>query len=119
MVTTLSVRETARRLGVHENTIRNWERAGLIRAVRLPSGFRRFQPAEVERLRAQMYAHTGSEEAVAARPGLRPNVALEELRRNYLSSSPLDRLREAAELSRAATTLAALGARSRDRGDVS
>jgi len=32
--TMLSVRETARRLGVHENTVRNWQKRGLIRAVR-------------------------------------------------------------------------------------
>jgi len=51
----LSVRETARRLGVHENTVRNWEERGIVRAVRLPgSGYRRFDPAEVERLRHEM-----------------------------------------------------------------
>ena len=51
----LSVRETARRLGVHENTVRNWEERGLLRAVRLPgSGYRRFDLAEVERLRTEM-----------------------------------------------------------------
>lgn len=51
----LSVRETARRLGVHENTVRNWEEKGLIRAAKLPgSGYRRFDPAEVERLHQEM-----------------------------------------------------------------
>jgi excisionase family DNA binding protein len=51
----LNVRETASRLEVHENTVRNWEERGLIRAVRLPgSGYRRFDLAEVERLRADM-----------------------------------------------------------------
>lgn len=51
----LSVRETARRLDVHENTVRNWEDRGLLRAVRLPgSGYRRFDLAEVERLRTEM-----------------------------------------------------------------
>jgi excisionase family DNA binding protein len=53
----LSVRETARRLGVHENTVRNWEERGFLRAVRLPgSGYRRFDLAEVERLRTEMLA---------------------------------------------------------------
>jgi excisionase family DNA binding protein len=113
--TLLSVRETARRLGVHENTVRNWERAGLIRAVRLPSGFRRFQAAEVERLRAQMYAQAADEDTAAGGRELRPNVGPEELRRDYLSSSSVERLRQAAELSRAATTLAAHGERSRER----
>jgi hypothetical protein len=52
----LNVRDTARALGVHENTIRNWEARGLLRAVHLPgSGFRRFRVEEVERLRAEMF----------------------------------------------------------------
>lgn len=51
----LNVRETARALGVHENTIRNWEERGVLRAVRLPgSGYRRFDLSEVERLRSEM-----------------------------------------------------------------
>lgn len=55
--TLLTVRETAELFGVHENTVRNWERRGILRAARLPmSGFRRFDPEEVERLRAQMLA---------------------------------------------------------------
>ncbi|HLY49006.1 MAG TPA: MerR family transcriptional regulator [Solirubrobacteraceae bacterium] len=53
--TMLSVRETARRLGVHENTVRNWQKRGLIRAVRLPgSGYRRFSADDVERMRQEM-----------------------------------------------------------------
>ncbi len=109
----LSVRETARLLGVHENTIRNWDRAGLIRAVRLPSGFRRFQREEVDRLRAQMYAQV---DQGARKRDVRPNVPAEELRLGYLSSSPVERLREAADLSLAATTLARYGARSHRPG---
>jgi len=53
----LNVRDTARTLGVHENTVRNWESRGLLRAVHLPgSGFRRFAVQDVERLRAEMFA---------------------------------------------------------------
>jgi excisionase family DNA binding protein len=53
--TQLNVRETARRLGVHENTVRNWEKRGLLRAIRLPgSGYRRFRLEDVERLRQEM-----------------------------------------------------------------
>jgi excisionase family DNA binding protein len=53
--TRLNVRETARRLGVHENTVRNWEKRGLLRAIRLPgSGYRRFRFEDVERLRQEM-----------------------------------------------------------------
>jgi excisionase family DNA binding protein len=54
--TFLNVRDTARALGVHENTIRNWERQGILRAVRLPgSGYRRFAAQDVERLSAEMF----------------------------------------------------------------
>lgn len=52
----LNVRDTAHALGVHENTVRNWESRGLLRAVHLPgSGFRRFAVEDVERLRAEMF----------------------------------------------------------------
>jgi excisionase family DNA binding protein len=51
----LGVREAARRLGVHENTLRRWEKAGLIRAVKLPTGVRRFREEDVERLHADMH----------------------------------------------------------------
>jgi excisionase family DNA binding protein len=50
----LSVRETARRLGVHENTVRNWARDGILPTARLPgSRFHRFDARDVERLRQQ------------------------------------------------------------------
>jgi excisionase family DNA binding protein len=52
----LNVRDTARALGVHENTVRNWEKRGILRAVRLPgSGYRRFSAADVDRLRTEMF----------------------------------------------------------------
>jgi hypothetical protein len=52
----LNVRETARALGVHENTVRNWEARGILRAVHLPgSGYRRFAVHDVEQLRAEMF----------------------------------------------------------------
>lgn len=52
----MQVREAARALGVHENTIRRWEERGLLRAVRLPSGVRRFRPEDVEAMRAEMFS---------------------------------------------------------------
>ena len=52
----LNVRETARRLGVHENTVRNWAERGILRASRLPgSGYRRFAVEDVERLAREMH----------------------------------------------------------------
>lgn len=54
----LNVRQAARLLGVHENTVRTWANSGrLTVALRLgPKRFRRFQPAEVARVRAAMEA---------------------------------------------------------------
>lgn len=52
----MNVRETAERLGVHENTVRNWEARGILRGIKLPgSGFRRFPRGEVERMRREMF----------------------------------------------------------------
>jgi excisionase family DNA binding protein len=51
----MQVREAARALGVSENTMRRWEERGLIPAVRLPSGVRRFRQADIESARARMY----------------------------------------------------------------
>ena len=51
----LNVRETAQQLGVHENTVRNWEARGVLRGIKLPgSGFRRFPREEIERMRREM-----------------------------------------------------------------
>jgi excisionase family DNA binding protein len=51
----LNVRETAQRLGVHENTVRNWQARGVLRGIKLPgSGFRRFPREEIERMRSEM-----------------------------------------------------------------
>jgi excisionase family DNA binding protein len=53
----VGIREAARRLGVHENTIRNWVEHGRMQFVRLPvSGFRRLDARDVERLREAMYS---------------------------------------------------------------
>jgi excisionase family DNA binding protein len=56
MAQLMQVRQAAQALGVHENTIRRWEQRGLLRAVRLPSGIRRFRPEDIERLREQMFS---------------------------------------------------------------
>jgi len=51
----VGVRQAAEHLGVHENTLRRWEKKGLIRAVKLPTGVRRFRREDVERLRDEMW----------------------------------------------------------------
>ena len=56
MAQLMQVRQAAQALGVHENTIRRWEARGLLRAVRLPSGVRRFRPEDVEAMRKQMFS---------------------------------------------------------------
>ncbi|MGZ4308843.1 MAG: PxKF domain-containing protein [Gaiellaceae bacterium] len=66
----LNVREAARVLGVHENTVRNWEARGLLRAARLPgSGYRRFAVEEVERLRAEMDEQAKPRPDISSRAG--------------------------------------------------
>ena len=53
----MNVRETAKQLGVHENTVRNWQKSGILRGYKLPgSGFRRFPREEIERMRCEMLA---------------------------------------------------------------
>jgi excisionase family DNA binding protein len=56
MAQLMQVRQAARALGVHENTLRRWEERGLLRAVRLPSGVRRFRAEDVEAMREQMFS---------------------------------------------------------------
>jgi excisionase family DNA binding protein len=56
MTQLMQVRQVARTLGVHENTVRRWEERGLLHAVRLPSGVRRFRPKDIEAMRTQMFS---------------------------------------------------------------
>jgi len=44
------------RARVHENTIRRWEERRLLRAVRLPSGVRRFRAEDFEAVREDMFS---------------------------------------------------------------
>ena len=50
----LTISQAATRLGVHPNTLRKWADKGLVPTVKLPSGYRRFTTAEVERMRRAM-----------------------------------------------------------------
>jgi excisionase family DNA binding protein len=60
----LMVREAARRLGVHENTVRNFVRQGILQDSRLPgSRFLRLRADDVERLVAERAAPTSSIQA--------------------------------------------------------
>lgn len=59
----LSVKETAKRLGVHENTVRNWARQGVLASAKVPgTSFLRFDARDVERLMERRGSPTASVE---------------------------------------------------------
>ncbi|AQS59134.1 IS607 family transposase [Desulforamulus ferrireducens] len=59
----LTISKAAKKLGVHPNSLRNWEKQGLIKPVRLPGGQRRYSMDELNRL-LQSGQLTDSQEAV-------------------------------------------------------
>ena len=50
----LRMREAAKTLGVHEQTIRNWDEAGKIRTIRSPGGQRKVPRSEIERMMGEL-----------------------------------------------------------------
>jgi len=55
----LTVREVARLLHVHPNTLRRWSNKGRIRAYRItPRGDRRFKREDIVRFLAELNSHT-------------------------------------------------------------
>jgi excisionase family DNA binding protein len=44
----ISIAEAARLLGVHPNTLKAWEVAGKLKAIRTPGGHRRYKLSEIE-----------------------------------------------------------------------
>ncbi len=62
----ISITDAARQVGVHPNTLRNWANRGLVEAVRLPSGHRRFTIAEIHRIREEMGLEDSPEGKLAA-----------------------------------------------------
>jgi excisionase family DNA binding protein len=55
MSTHIPIKAAAERLGVHENTIRNWIDRGILAAARLPTGIRRIAAKDVEKLELEMF----------------------------------------------------------------
>jgi excisionase family DNA binding protein len=59
----LTVKEVARLLHVHPNTLRRWSNSGRIRAYRItPRGDRRFRREEITRFLAELNAHRVDDE---------------------------------------------------------
>ena len=50
----LTVSQAAARLGVHPDTLRAWADKGHVPVVRTPTGYRRFDPVEIDRVRQDM-----------------------------------------------------------------
>ncbi len=50
----LTISQAAARLGVHPDTLRAWADKGLVPVIRTPTGYRRFVPEVIERVRAEM-----------------------------------------------------------------
>jgi hypothetical protein len=123
-------RRAAALLGISVTALQRWIAAGKLPVIRRPGGREEVETAplldlleEVRRLREEEGRSRGVVAAAVHRleeggrlaPALRPNTPPDELRRSYLASSPLERLRETAELSYAATLLGGYGARRRAR----
>jgi hypothetical protein len=121
-------RRAAAVLGISVTALERWIAADKLPVVRRPGGREEVDAdallhlvEEVRRLREDEGVSRGVvaealrrlAERGLPRPRLRPNTPPSELRRSYLSSTPAERLVEAAELSLAATTLAGYGARHR------
>ncbi|RIK35441.1 MAG: hypothetical protein DCC55_30305 [Chloroflexi bacterium] len=71
----LTLKRAAQALGVHEQTLRSWERRGLIRLARLPhSGYRRVPVEEVARIQAAMLAGVEPSGIRLVPPRLDPNA---------------------------------------------
>jgi DNA-binding transcriptional MerR regulator len=76
----VTLKRAAQALGVHEQTLRSWEKRGLIHLIRLPgSGYRRVPVEEIERLQHEMAART-ADEAVRIDPPRRDANSLARAR---------------------------------------
>jgi len=88
----LTISKAAKKLGVHPNSLRNWEKQGLIKPVRLPGGQRRYSMDELNRLLQSEQLDTGQKDAVLyARVSTRKQAEAGNLERQ------MDRLRKSAQ----------------------
>jgi len=63
----IGVSQAAAELGVSPNTLRAWVDKGLVPAVRLPSGARRFTREQLDDIKAQMFGRRRSNDASGRR----------------------------------------------------
>jgi putative resolvase len=63
----LTVSEACKRLGIHSNTLRKWDRLGKIKVVRTIGGRRRIPESEVERLMGIIKPDTSKKAVIYAR----------------------------------------------------
>ena len=62
----MTVREVARLLNIHSNTVRRWSDRGIIRAYRITRrGDRRFRQEDIARFLAELSAQRGDERKVS------------------------------------------------------
>jgi excisionase family DNA binding protein len=61
----LTISEAAEELGVHQKTLRSWADRGLIAHYRTPTGYRRFDPEEIERFKDEMRVEVEGKELAA------------------------------------------------------
>lgn len=124
-------RRAAALLGISVTALQRWVRSGRLPVVRRPGGREEIDAGAlldvVEEVRRIREAWDVPRAPVARafrrlatrglpRRKLRPNQSARELRAAYLRTTPVERLREAAELSLAVTTLGRYGARRRAIG---
>jgi len=50
----LTISQAAKRLGVHQKTLRAWADKGLVAHVKTPTGYRLFDSADLDRLQQEM-----------------------------------------------------------------
>jgi excisionase family DNA binding protein len=81
----LTLREACRRLGVHPNTLRKWDREGKVRVVRTVGGRRRIPESEVERLMGFVKPHVSGKAVIYVRVSLHDQKQRGDLERQKQS----------------------------------
>lgn len=59
----LTIGQAANRLGVHQKTLRAWADKGLVAHIKTPTGYRRFDPGDIDQLVANMRVEVKGEVA--------------------------------------------------------